>query len=512
MECLPDHIYFKDTEGRFLAVSHALAAAFSVTSPEQVVGKTDFDFFEKSLARQKLDDERNVIRTGQGFVGKEEHSRSRSGKVGWALTSKLPLLGDGNEIIGTFGISRDITETKNAREALEAHHRLLETLIDLLPCRVFIKDVEGRIRLVNTAYRQAMGVNNMAEIEGRRLAELTSDYRADNIAADDKMVLEQGRSILNREEYDSSPLSVNRWILLSKVPLRDADGQIQGIVGMAADITTQKEAEARALNVQRELEAKNQQMEADLAVARDLQTELMASSVQSVREELDPNAPFVPSIGFHYEPCEFLAGDFFQAIPYSKTSFGLLLCDVMGHGVKAALVTTLIRGLLADVRSKALSPAQVLEHLNERLCPLLDRPPMPRFVTALYARLDLVNGTVDVASAGHPWPLFQPRGAATAPLTKEHCGPALGLLPGATYASTVHALSKGDRFLLFTDGWVEEPDPTGQEFGLPRLLQALDHHQNTPVDKTLAAIAAGITAYAGKPARSDDLCGLLVEL
>lgn len=512
MECLPDHIYFKDTEGRFLAVSHALAAAFSATSPEQVIGKTDFDFFEKHLARQKHEDEQNVIRTGQGFVGKEERSRSRSGKGGWALTSKLPLFGDRNEIIGTFGISRDITEMKIARETLEAHHRLLETLIDLLPCRVFIKDVEGRIRLVNTAYRQAMGITNMAEIEGRRLGELTNDRRADHIATDDKMVLEHGCSILNREEYDASPLSVNRWMLLSKVPLRDAHGKIQGIVGMAADITMQKEAEARALNAQRELEDRNQQMEADLAVARELQSELMASSVQSVREELDPNAPFVPSIGFHYEPCEYLAGDFFQAIPYSQTSFGLLLCDVMGHGVKAALVTTLIRGLLTDVRSKALSPAQVLEHLNERLCPLLDRPPLPRFVTALYARLDLMNGTVDVASAGHPWPLFQPRGATAVPITGEHCGPALGLLPGATYASSVHALAKGDRVLLFTDGWIEEPDTTGQEFGLPRLLQALDHHLDTPVEKALAAIAAGITVHSGKPTRHDDLCGLLVGL
>ncbi len=512
MEYLPDHIYFKDTEGRFLAVSQALAEAFSLTNPEKLIGKTDFDFFEASLARQKLDDERNVIRTGQGFVGKEERSRSGSGKVSWVVTSKLPLFGDNNEIIGTFGISRDITETKIARETLETHHRLLETLIDLLPCRVFIKDNEGRIRLVNTAYRQAMGMKDMAEIEGRRLGDLINDRRADHIAADDKMVLEQGLSILNREEYDASPLSLNRWILLSKVPLRDANGQVQGIVGMAADITIQKDAETRALDAQRELEAKNRQMEADLTVARELQTELMASSVQSVRDELNPNSPIVPSIGFYYEPCEFLAGDFFQAIPYSQSSFGILLCDVMGHGVKAALVTTLIRGLLSDVRSNALSPAQVLEHLNERLCPLLDRPPLPRFVTALYARLDLLSGKVDVASAGHPWPLLQSRRACAAPITKELCGPALGLLPGANYTSCTHKLAKGDRFLLFTDGWIEEPDATGQEFGLTRMIQALNRHQDTPIEKTLAAIAGEITLFAAKPTRSDDLCGLLVGI
>ena len=512
MESLPDHIYFKDTEGRFIANSHAHAATLGLASPEQAVGKTDFDFFEKSLARQKFADERDIIRTGLGFVGKEERSRSGVGKTRWVMTSKQPLLGDNGEIIGTFGISRDITEMKITREALEAHHRLLETMIDILPCRIFVKDDEGRLRLTNAAYRTAVGAKTASELEGLRLEEYTNDPRASHIAAEDEEVLEGGLSILNREEYDTSPLSDKRWMLLSKVPLRDADGQIQGIVGMAADITVQKEAEARALQAQRELEAKNQQMEAELAVARELQTELMASSMQSVRAELDTKAPFVPGIGFHYEPCEFLAGDFFQAIPYSKSSFGVLLCDVMGHGVKAALVTTLIRGLLSDVRSKQLNPAEVLEHLNERLCPLLDRPPLPRFVTALYGHVDLEKGIIDIASAGHPWPLLQRKGVAPAPLTGDQCGPALGFVRGATYTSSVHSLTKGDRLLLFTDGWTEESNATGEEYGTPRLLEALSRHQETPIDDVLAKIAVEIASFSGKPTRGDDLCGVLVGI
>lgn len=512
MESLPDYIYFKDLEGRFLAGSNALAASFGLSSAEQAIGKSDFDFFEKSLARQKFADEKDVIRTGLGFVGKEERATVSKGGVRWVLTSKQPLRGDTGEIIGTFGISRDITETKIAQEALEAHHRLLETLIDILPCRIFVKDDQGRIRLSNAAYREAVGAKSPAEIEGRRIDEFTSDARFEAIAAEDNQVLEKGLTILNREEFDSSPLGNKRWILLSKVPLRDADGQAQGIVGMAADITLQKEAEARALQAQRELETKNQQMEAELVVARELQTELMASSMQSVREELDSTAPFVPGIGFHYEPCEFLAGDFFQAIPYSKQSFGLLLCDVMGHGVKAALVTTLIRGLLSDVRSKDLNPAQVLEHLNERLCPLLDQPPLPRFVTALYGRVNLDRGTIDIASAGHPWPLLQRRNSETIPITNEMCGPALGLTRGVNYASAVHPLGKGDRLLFFTDGWTEEPNTTGEEFGTDRLLDALRRHQETPIEKVLAEIAAEIAAFSGKPTRSDDLCGVLIGI
>ena len=509
MESLPDRIYFKDLKGRFLAINKAHAASLGLARPEDAIGKSDFDFFKETLAQQKFADEQEIIRSGKGFVGKEERSRSKEGLEGWVMTSKVPLVGDQGEIIGTFGISRDITETKIAREALEAHHRLLETLIDILPCRIFIKDTEGRLRLTNIAYRQAVGLISSAEIEGRRLDEIIKDARTANTSQDDQSVLRDGKSILNREEYDASPLGDKRWMLLSKVPLRDGEGRVHGIVGMSADITSQKEAEARAVHAQEELAAKNQQIEAELAVARELQTELMTSSMQYVREMLDPTAPFFPKIAFHYEPCEYLAGDFFQAISINPRSFGLLLCDVMGHGVKAALVTTLIRGLLADVKAREQKPGQVLEQLNDRLCALLDRPPLPRFVTALYATVDITEGRISLASAGHSWPLYQAPGASPAPITTDPCGPALGLIRNAAYASTEHTLQHGDRLLLYTDGWTEEASPAGEEFGTDRLSSALSRHTAGDPAEVLATIAREIRDFAQKDVRSDDLCSVL---
>ena len=159
--------------------------------------------------------------------------------------------------------------------------------------------------------------------------------------------IERGISILNREDWDASPIGDKRWLLLSKVPLRDDTGHIDGMVGMAADITAQKEAEAHALEAQRALEEKNRQIEGELEIARELQTELMAASMQSVTDELDASAPFRPRLAFHYQPSAHLAGDFFQFLSVSRDAFAFILCDVMGHGVKAALVTTLLRGLLA---------------------------------------------------------------------------------------------------------------------------------------------------------------------
>lgn len=511
MESLPDSVYFKDREGRFFCMSRALANHFGLSSPQDGIGKSDYDFFPEELARAKDHDEREIVRTGVGFVGKEEKSYAISGKRRWVLTSKLPLFGEDGSIIGTFGISRDITEVKQARESLESQHRLLKTLIEILPCRIFVKDREGRISLTNEAYRRALGLKKAEDVEGKRLTDLVADDRAGPYGMDDRLVIEKGTEILNREDFDASPIGDKRWMLLSKVPLRDGDGQVQGLVGMAADITAQKEAEARAVRIQHQLEEKNRQIEAELALARELQTELMTSSLINVREQIDATGPLAPRIAFHYEASVHLAGDFFQLIPITRRRFGMLLCDVMGHGVKAALVTTLIRGLITDVRAEDVSPEKMLARLNERLCSLLDRPPLPRFVTALYALVDLGESQITLASAGHAWPLLRTASGSTEPICGAECGPALGLIRGSAYALESRRLHGGDRVLFYTDGWTEETDAGGVEYGTQRLCRSLDQHAGASPDVTLQEAARAVRQFAGKSSFTDDLCAVLVQ-
>lgn len=508
MEQLPDHVYFKDREGRFLCINKAHAEFFGLKNPAEAVGKCDYDFFGESFARQKDADEREIVRTGIGFVGKLERSDSTKA-VRWVMSTKLPLFGEDGRIIGTFGISRDVTDTQLAKEALEAQHRLLGTLIEILPCRIFVKDRQGRIQLTNEAYRRALGLSSGMEIVGRRLDELVDDARTETISADEQAIMETGQPILNREQFDASPIGDKRWNLVSRVPLRRADGSVQGIVGMSADITIQKEAEARAVRAQRELEAKNQQIESELHLAREMQTELMSASLQNVKDSLDLAAPFAPSIAFTYEPCAHLAGDFFQAVPLSRQRFGLLICDVMGHGVKAALVTTLMRGLLAELTTHDRKPSHVLSALNERLCGLLDRPSFPRFVTALYVTVDTVEGRLSIANAGHPWPLLVARDGAQKSLGQVECCPALGLIAGSVYESVDVALSKGDRLLLYTDGLKEELNWAGEEFGPERLAASLSRSIGETPAASLQQIVGEVRSFSGSVLSGDDLCAIM---
>ncbi len=126
MESTPDHVYFKDRDSRFLMVSRALATSFGLTDPAAAIGRSDADFFTEEHARAARADESAIMRTGEPVVGVEEKETWPDGHETWVSTTKLPLRDAAGTIFGTFGISRDITATKQARRELEEAYRALE--------------------------------------------------------------------------------------------------------------------------------------------------------------------------------------------------------------------------------------------------------------------------------------------------------------------------------------------------------------------------------------------------
>ena len=118
LEFSPDFIYFKDQASRFIRISRALASYLGFQGPAAAVGLTDFDVFPADLAGQYRADEEEVMRSGKPVVNKEEEQVSPSGETSWLLTSKVSLRDVSGGVVGTFGISRDITMRKQAEEAL----------------------------------------------------------------------------------------------------------------------------------------------------------------------------------------------------------------------------------------------------------------------------------------------------------------------------------------------------------------------------------------------------------
>ncbi len=116
MDNLPDHIYFKDLESRFLRISRSHTIKFGLSDPIQATGKTDFDFFTDEHAQQAMADERLLLEGHEPIITKVEKETWPDGKTTWVSTSKLPLRSTDGRIIGTFGISHDVTESKRAEE------------------------------------------------------------------------------------------------------------------------------------------------------------------------------------------------------------------------------------------------------------------------------------------------------------------------------------------------------------------------------------------------------------
>lgn len=158
---LPDNIYFKDTESRFLMVNRALAKRFNLTDPAQALGRTDFDFFEEEHSRLAREDELVVMRTGNPIVGKEEHETTLEGSSQWVLTTKLPLYDTDGQLIGTFGVSRDVTDIKLAQQALLESEAELRRHQDKLE-----EEVRKRTEELSIAHDRMK-----KEVQDRRVAE-----------------------------------------------------------------------------------------------------------------------------------------------------------------------------------------------------------------------------------------------------------------------------------------------------------------------------------------------------
>jgi PAS domain S-box-containing protein len=168
----PDPIYFKDAGSRFLKAGKVLAEKFGLKNVDELTGKTDFDFFAEEHARPSFEDEQGIIRTSQPLIGKVEKEVLKNGRVTWAITSKMSLRNKDNEIIGTFGISKDITVIKETEAKLEqVHKKLLDT-----------SRQAGMSEIATNILHNVGNVLNSVNISGSLLAESVKQSRISSLA------------------------------------------------------------------------------------------------------------------------------------------------------------------------------------------------------------------------------------------------------------------------------------------------------------------------------------------
>jgi PAS domain S-box-containing protein len=244
MDTVPDKIYFKDRDNRFIRVNKDLAENFGLADAADAVGKSDSDFFMQEHAQQARTDECEIVRTGRPIVAKEEREIwLRDGRVTWASTTKLPLRDPQGSIIGTFGISRDITERKQAEEALARERDLLAALMDNLPDGIYFKDPAGRFLRVNQAVADSFGVSDPSNVVGKTDRDFFTEEYAGATAAAEQAILQTGHPLVGVEEKVTFRDGRVEWVSTTKLPLRDKDGNIVGTFGVSRNISARKRAE-----------------------------------------------------------------------------------------------------------------------------------------------------------------------------------------------------------------------------------------------------------------------------
>jgi PAS domain S-box-containing protein len=160
LDNIPDCIYFKDMEGRFIRINKGLAELLDLQTPDEAVGKTDFDFYTANMAGEALASEQNFIKAGKALIGRVEQVIKPSGEARWMLTTKVPIKNKDGEFTGLVGISKDITERKQAEDGLEKNlEALLEVVNSMSKGDLSRRGVEGD----DTLGRIAKAVNKMLD-------------------------------------------------------------------------------------------------------------------------------------------------------------------------------------------------------------------------------------------------------------------------------------------------------------------------------------------------------------
>jgi PAS domain S-box-containing protein len=280
LEHIPDGVYFKDRDSRFVRVSRSMATRFGLSDPAEAINKTDFDMFSKEHAELAFADEQEIVRTGRPIVEKEEKETWPDGRESWVLTTKLPLVDGNGEVIGTMGISRDITERKRMERELEEHrlhletqvaartaelalanellqqdadelrqsHRLLQSIMEGVNEVIFVKDLQGRYVMINAPGAQMIG-HSVAEVIGKTDFEIVPAETAKAATATDAQVLHTGET----HTYEVAvpfPSGV-RTFLATKSPHFGPSGEIIGLVGVSLDVTDRRQLEQQIQQAQK---------------------------------------------------------------------------------------------------------------------------------------------------------------------------------------------------------------------------------------------------------------------
>jgi sigma-B regulation protein RsbU (phosphoserine phosphatase) len=522
LDRVPINVYFKDKECRFQRANLSTAQRMGAGTVANLVGKTDHDFFEKEHADLSRARELEIMKTGIGQEEKLEHEIWGDGHDSWSLVTKKVWRGLDGELLGTFGLTHDVTELIETernleqiadelkvvnREISEERH-LLRLVIDNMPVFVYFKDVDSNFVLVNRRMSDLVGADSPEAVVGKNDRDFFSEKLVQESSRDEREIMATGEPVVKKLEEIRWKDGHVSWAVSSKYPWYLPDGTLRGTFGISSEVTRLVETKQQLEKIAKILGRQNDALEEQLGLAREIQQAALPSVIPSIA-----SAESGRTADFHhrYQPASHLAGDFFEVIPLGEGKAGFFVCDVMGHGVRSALIVSMLRGLI-EKQGETLGgqPGAFLTGLNDGLSHLLERTSQLIFATAIYGYVDLERGELKIASAGHPDPIVRRKGVAEIlELEAVAQGPGLGMVPDYEFLELSLSIDSLEGIWSFTDGVFEVLGTDGEEFGQTRMCEALQSCSGgmEAIDRMVKAAVD----FASHEGFEDDLCILGVD-
>jgi sigma-B regulation protein RsbU (phosphoserine phosphatase) len=377
---------------------------------------------------------------------------------------------------------------------------LMNHLMDNIRDNIYFMDRDGRIILINQAGAEWLGFNSPEEVIGKTDLDIFTEEHGRAAYEDERRIMQTGDPILGKEEKETWADGRETWVSTSKIPLRDDKGQIVGSFGISRDITEHKKAQLLAEKFAEENQRFREEIEEELLMAGELQKTFFPTSYPAFPESA------VLFKHLHYAS-GVVGGDFCSIRKLDDKQVGILLCDVMGHGVRAALGTAIVRAMVEEISHQEKDPGDFLEHMNRALMPILRQGGQFLFATAGYMVLDVSIGVLRYANAGHPIPIrYNGERADWLVECDASSGAALAISDDTKYQTVELTIEPGDSVFMFTDGIYEISNHSDEEYGPERLLAATQRCRDQTLTELFPCLLNESHRFSAGGELEDDVC------
>jgi sigma-B regulation protein RsbU (phosphoserine phosphatase) len=447
--------------------------------------------------------------SGPETLAVDARGRTGGGDWRWLRIRGTVVRDRTGKAIRIAGSMINISRRKDAEAQVEDERFLLRQLIDNVPLQIYFKDVESRFVMANHGMATWMELTKESDLTGKHDRDFFDNEHWMPAHKDEMRIMETGTPILDQLEHEMWHEGAETWVITSKFPWRDRHGFIKGTFGVSSDVTKLIKAQRETSQLAQQLQEKNLAYEEELHLAREIQQALAGDGFPATSSANDHTITF----GARYIPISGLAGDFFEVMQVRDDCVAVLICDVMGHGVRSALIVAMLRGLLEKQRAQVNDPGLFLQGLNDGLAAILERAGTTMFATAFFGLIDLTSGSLKYACAGHPGPIIAGKnGVQQLATQRSEKGPGLGLIRGAPYPTCEVDFKEVDRMILFTDGVLEAENLNGEPFFEKRLIELITHSADAPINHLLDGILSSVLAFSESQHFDDDVCLLGLEV